>query len=91
MFERVDMDDLYFSLHLAARNSVPGITGIAENTGQRRQTLINKLNPQDVSHQPTLADFVLVMKQANDTDPLDTLCSSSVASLLVGRKKPVLR
>lgn len=75
MDKRIDMDDLYFALHTAARSSDLGITGIAENTGQRRQTLINKLNPQDVSHQPTLSDFVMVMKQANNADPLDTLCA----------------
>ena len=71
----VDMDDLLYALNYAAKHSDFGIKGIAENTGQREQTLRNKLTPGDVSHQPSLGDFVMVMKQADDTAPLDVLCN----------------
>lgn len=69
-----DMEDVYFALHYAAKHSALGIKGIAEHCGQREQTFRNKLTPTDVSHQPTLADFVMVMKQTGDTTPLDVLC-----------------
>jgi len=70
----VDMDDLFYALHFAAKNSKQGINGIAKSTGQREQTFRNKLTPGDVSHQPSLGDFVMVMTQADDTAPLDVLC-----------------
>lgn len=70
----VDMDDLLYALHYAAKNSEQGINGIAKSTGQREQTFRNKLTPGDVSHQLSLGDFVMVLNQTADTSPLDVLC-----------------
>lgn len=70
----VDMDDLLYSINYASKHCEMGIKGIAENAGQAEQTLRNKLNPNDDSHRLALSDFVMVMKQADDTEPLDLLC-----------------
>jgi len=70
-----DMDDVIFALNVAAKNHHGGISGLAKMTGHRPQTFINKLNPQDNSHQPTIGDLVMVCSQTGDTTPLDVLCN----------------
>ena len=70
----VDTDDLLYSLNFAAKHSDLGINGMAEISVQKGQSLRNKLAPGDVSHQLTLADFLMVLRLSDDTDPIDVLC-----------------
>ena len=69
------MDRIYIALHQAALDAEGGITGVARRLGKRQQTLINKLNPLDCTHEPTVGEFVAVMMDTGDTTALESLCA----------------
>ena len=69
------MDQLFMALHSAALNARGGITGLAQRMGKRQQTLINKLNPHDDTHQPNLGEFVAILLDTGDLFPLEVLAT----------------
>ncbi len=69
------LDEVFVALHQVALRARGGISGIAGRLGKRQQVLINKLNPADDVHQPTLGEFSAVMSDTGDTLPLELLCA----------------
>ncbi|MEW8042654.1 MAG: phage regulatory CII family protein [Candidatus Thiodiazotropha endolucinida] len=68
------MDDFYIALHQLGRNAEGGISGLARRMGVRAQVLINKLNPTDSHAEPKIGEFVAMMTDTCNTEPLDVLC-----------------
>lgn len=69
------MEELFLSIHQAALKAQDGITGLARRLGKRQQTLINKLNPSDDTHQPNIGEFVAIIDDTGNTEPLEVLCA----------------
>ncbi|MBV2138557.1 MAG: hypothetical protein KUF79_17255 [Candidatus Thiodiazotropha sp. (ex Ctena orbiculata)] len=68
------MDELYSALQDVARKAEGGIPGMADRLAKKHQTLLNKLNPIDDHAEPKLSEFVLIMRDAKSTRPLEILC-----------------
>jgi len=75
------LDDVFFALHRSARRSPGGISGIARKLGKREKTLLNKLDPNDDTHQPTLGEFVAILSVTGDLQPLQELAALFGVSL----------
>jgi len=70
-----NLDEVFVALHQVALRSKGGITGLANRLGKRQQVLINKLNPADDIHQPTLGEFSAIIGATGDVGPLELLCA----------------
>lgn len=57
----VTLDDLYLTLHQAARGHNGGIRALAQRLGKREKTLYSKLDPRDETHEPALGEFVAMV------------------------------
>ncbi|MEW8027819.1 MAG: phage regulatory CII family protein [Candidatus Thiodiazotropha sp.] len=68
------MDELYSVLHDVARKAKGGIPGMADRLAKKHQTLLNKLNPIDDHAEPKISEFVMIMRDAKSTRPLEILC-----------------
>ncbi|MCG8004675.1 MAG: hypothetical protein JAY88_14645 [Candidatus Thiodiazotropha lotti] len=71
----MDIDELYFSLHTAAKRADGGISGVARRLTIREQVLVNKLNPNSTDSEPKLSEFVRVLRDVGSTEPLEILCA----------------
>jgi len=69
------MQEVIVALHQTALQADGGISGLAERLGKRHQVLINKLNPNDETHQPTISEFVSIVRDTDDTQVIDVLCA----------------
>ncbi|MCU7959986.1 MAG: phage regulatory CII family protein [gamma proteobacterium symbiont of Bathyaustriella thionipta] len=69
------MHEVIVALHQTALQAEGGISGLAERLGKRHQVLINKLNPNDETHLPTIAEFISIVQDTGDTQVVDVLCA----------------
>lgn len=69
------LDGLLDLLHAAAVSARGGIAGVARRCGLPEQQLRNKLNPHNALKLPNIGEFVLVMEQTGNTEPLEYLCA----------------
>lgn len=72
------IDDVYLTLHQAARSFPGGIRALAQRLGRREKTLYSKLDPHDEAHEPTLGEFVALLMCVGESDQvevLDRLCA----------------
>ncbi|MDH5612247.1 MAG: phage regulatory CII family protein [Gammaproteobacteria bacterium] len=74
--QSVDCDDVHFAMHSAVKNNQSvKFSDLATETGQNKQTFINRLNYKDTEHPPTVEDLELVVRRTGDTTPIEILCS----------------
>ena len=76
------LDDLFITLHQAARRFAGGISALARKLGKREKTLLSKLDPHDDLHQPTVGEFVQIVDMTGDLTPLSVLCEMLGAQLV---------
>ena len=81
MLPEAALDDVFVALHRSARRAPGGISGIARRLGKREKTLLNKLDPSDDTHQPTLGEFVAILSVTGDLQPLHELAALFGVSL----------
>ncbi|MEJ1396385.1 MAG: phage regulatory CII family protein [Candidatus Sedimenticola sp. (ex Thyasira tokunagai)] len=68
------MDDLYLALHNSAASAKGGITGVAKRMGWKVQRTINKVNPNDEHDEPKLGEFVAILNDSENLQPIEVLC-----------------
>ena len=68
------MDDILYAMNRAARKADGGISGVAQRLGQRPKTLMSKLDPSEDIHQPTIGEFIAVVLDTKDMQPVELLC-----------------
>lgn len=68
------MDDILFAMTRAARKADGGISGVAQRLGKRPKTLMSKLDPAEDIHQPTIGEFIAVVLDTQDMQPVELLC-----------------
>lgn len=69
------MDTFYIALHRMGLEAKGGIAGMASRLGVRHKTLINKLNPVEEHAEPKIGEFVAMLHDTGDMQPLEVLCT----------------
>ncbi len=68
------MDEFFIALHMMGLKADGGISGLARRLGVREQVLINKLNPHDFNSEPKIGEFVAMLHDTGNLEPLEVLC-----------------
>lgn len=70
-----DVDDLFTALHAGAK-AVPGggVTELARRYVMKPKTLLNYLDPQDITHYPSSPLFLRVLCDIKDKTAVDIIC-----------------
>lgn len=90
----MDMDEFYIALHSAGKGAEGGISGVARRLALREQVLVNKLNPNSPESEPKISEFIRILRDTGNLEPLEILClmfdgrfvtrSTDVGSSLMG-------
>ena len=67
------LDDLYLTLHRAAREHEGGIRAIARQIGRREKTLYSQLDPADETHEPGLGALVAILQCLDEPARVEVL------------------